>query len=697
MTPMQYPETRRTEETDERAGVTFPDPYHWLEANSEQVRDWQRAQGALAAEHVRQWPHFDALKRSVARFSVARFASVPRHAGGRWFRIAAPKGSTRPQALVADSPTGEGRVVFDPASENPTSSPFLSWISPSPNGLVLALGVCADGSENNTIRLIDVATGEQLRDPPTHVLMDNWLAGAQWRGDSSGFFYTALTGSTHDFRQAIFFYRLGDPSPVEPAAVPVPESSRDYSGVIVSRCGCWAVASHRLQTPAPVALLNLHDPEGEWRPFITNVAHTVAGHVVGNRYVAVTDVDAPRGRLVAIALDCTDPNNPANWEEILPQSEAVMRSVTPVGGYLYLNEFVDTYARVRIFGADGTPLGEISLPGKGAIAELPFPIMNLFPKGATESFLFGFSTLVSSWGIYRHWPGEASIETLSEPEVRVEGAVIEDHWAVSADGTRIPYHAVRLAQADLTKPRPTLLYAYGGFNAPWIPQFPGAMAAFIAAGGVFVHGHLRGGGEFGLHWWRDGRLKNKQNGYADLYAIAEDLIGRGVTRSDLLGVTGGSNGGLMAGVAITQRPELWRVAIPRVPLLDIIGAFRDPYGSFACRKEFGDPDDPIEVRRMAAFSPYQLVKSGTVYPATFIDAGDTDPRCPPWHARKFAAQLQAAQAGSGPILLHIWENVGHGWATDKDVQVEENTEWIAFAMQILGMIPADHSLPRARG
>jgi prolyl oligopeptidase len=211
------------------------------------------------------------------------------------------------------------------------------------------------------------------------------------------------------------------------------------------------------------------------------------------------------------------------------------------------------------------------------------------------------------------------------------------------------------------------------------------MAAFVAAGGVFVHAHLRGGGEFGLEWWQSGRMSRKQNGYDDLYAIAEDMIAAGLCTPRTLAVTGGSNGGLMAGVALTQRPELWAVVVPRVPVLDLVGACRDPYGRQAVMEEMADIEDPAEVLRLTTFSPYHLVRDGVSYPAVFLDAGDTDPRCPPWHARKLAARLQAATSSNAPILLHIWENVGHGWATDKDVAIIQNAEWLAFTLRHLGV------------
>ncbi len=668
--------TRATADVDVLAGVTFPDPYRWLEGDGPEVQLWQDEQGAEAAAYVRDWPHFDRLRESVARFSTARFEPLPRAAGGRWFRTVVPEGRTQASVVVSDEPTGEGRVLYDPALENAARPPFVSWISPSPDGRILAVGVCADGSEQNTIRLVDVETGAALPGAPTQTLMDNWTGGAHWLPDSSGFFFTGIDGMAVDLAQRVWLHRGGTTTEVDVPWLP----GSDYRMVVVARDGRHAVAVQRMMDPIPVAVARLDDLV--WHPFLTDVEGSVAGYLIDDAWVAVTDVGAPRGRLVRIPLA-----SPSVWEELVGEFDAVLRSVTPVGDVLYLAEFVDTYARVRIVDTAGRALGEVPLPGRGALVELPFPMMNLGAARPSDEFVFAFSTLTSSAGTYRHRPGAADLEVLSEPAVVIDGAVVEDRWATSADGTRVPYHLVHRADVPLDRPQPAMIYAYGGFNAPWVPSFPGPMAAFVAAGGVFVHGHLRGGAEFGREWWEGGRLANKQNGYADLYAIAETLIADGVTAPDRLAVTGGSNGGLMAGVAVTQRPDLWAAAIPRVPFLDVIGGCRDGYGNWVVRVEFGDPDDPAEVRRMAGFSPYHLVADGVAYPAVFLDSGDTDPRCPPWHARKFAARLQAATAGAAPILLRIWRNVGHGWATDKDIALTENTEWLAFAMKQLGLHP----------
>jgi prolyl oligopeptidase len=682
---LSYPDTRTEDAWDTLAGVSFPDPYRWLEQDSDEVRQWQEAQAKLASAHVREWPRFDQLRQLVARFSIERFVPLPRYAAGLWFRTHMADGSSQAEALVANEPMGEGRVLFNPITEDAVRPPFLSWIAPSPDGRTLALGVCSDGSEKNTIRLIDVVSGEALADPPPQPLMDNWTGGVQWLPDSSGFFFTAMTGAAGEMQQQVYLHRRS-PGGATTTIVDVPwVGEKEYRMVTVCDRGRYLVALERLFNPIPVAVAELDVGALRWRRFVGLIGHTVAGHIVGDRYIAVTDLGAPRGRLVSIALDAPNASDPESWQELVSESDAVLRAVTPIGEALYLTEFVDAYARLRIVDVHGSDLGEVPLPGCGAISQPPFPMMNLARTGHSEKFLFAFSSLTQSPGIYSHTLGQPAIETLQPPRVLLENAVVETRWAVSADGTRIPYHLVRRGDVTPSRPQPTLIYAYGGFNYPLVPQFPGPMASFVAVGGVFVHAHLRGGGEFGVEWWQGGRLGKKQNSYDDLYAVAEDLIRANLCTSQSLAITGHSNGGLLAGVAVTQRPDLWAVAIPRVPRLDLIGACRDAYGRMSTLEDRADPEDPNEVRRLATFSPYHLVRPGVDYPAVFLEAGATDPRCPAWHARKFAARLQCVTKGHFPILLHVWENAGHGLATEKNTAITQNTEWLAFTLRHLGV------------
>jgi len=687
-----YPPPPRSDDVEELAGLLFPDPFRPLEDGEDpDVRSWERAQAELVDGYLSALPWVDELRARVARYSVEARPSLPRFAAGRWFRTQYAARATQARAVVTDEPLGDGSVLFDP-SEHPDRegrTPFLSWLSPSPDGRLLAIGLCYDGSEANTIRVLEVDSRRLLEDRPSQLLSDNWVGGAQWLPDSSGFFYVALAGSLKEFQLRVYRHDVGRPARTEPEPVPLVEGPADiYLGVFLSRDGRWAVVSQGWSRPRPVAVLDLTKKDARWRAFLPEVDATLAGHMIGDEYVAVTDVDAPRGRLVAVPLTGEKSKDPTEWRVLVPESDAVLRSITPVGDFLYLSELVDTYSRVRIVDLEGQEVGEVPLPGRGAIGgwgQLS-PLLGLIPTGHPDEYVFSFSSLTESCGIYRHRPAPTELETLQAPEVRID-AVVEDFWANSADGTRIPYHLVCRPDLAADEPQPTLIWAYGGWNLPLVPAFPRAMAAFVDAGGIFVHAHLRGGGEFGREWWEQGRLRNKQNCYADLFAVGEDLIARGRTTSDRLGLVGGSNGGLMAGVALTQRPQLWRAVVPRVPLLDLFAWYREPFGRAGVAEELGDPHDPEEVARLASFSPYQLVEDGTAYPAVYVDVGATDPRCPPGHGRKFAARLQEATSSERPILLRVWDNVGHGGATAKDTEVAQSTAWLAFVIGELGLTP----------
>lgn len=677
-----YPPTRTVDDVATQAGITVPDPYRWLEAEDEEVHSWQRRQAEVATGLILGGQDREALRRLVEQYDAGARPALPRHAAGRWFR---PVGNA---VVAAAEPYGEGTpvVVLEDGA-------VLSWFEPSLDGRILAVGVCTDGSEHNTIRLVDAETGGVLPAPP-QVLHSAWAGGVSWSAGGDGFWFFALTGTSQEFTQAVFHHRLesGETS-LEP--IPVPPGSRDYTLVQPSADGRWLVASHRIGSPVPVAVRDLSDPLSGWRPFVTECAGTVAGHVVGDRYVAITDVGAACGRVVAIPLDAEDANDTDSWVELVAESDTVLRSLTPVGDHFYLSELDETFARVRVIDAEGRATDVVPLPGRGTIAAPFFPLTALAVGAPTDDFLFAFSTLTSSWEVHRHRPGEVQTDRLLAATVTLD-AVVEVGAAPAGDGTLVPFHVVSPADG-VDQPAPTLVSAYGAANVPLLPQYQPDLAAFVAAGGVLVQAHLRGGGEFGRDWYLAAHRETKHVRDDDLVAVAEHLVASGCTTSDRLALTGGSDGGLMCGVALTTRPDLWRAVLPRAPLLDLVAGMRDPYLDFVIRKAWGDPDDPVDVRRMIGRSPYELVQPA-VLPAVYVQAGAADPRCRPWHARKFVARLQAAQQGDAPVLLHVFEDAGHGAATSRDVAVAQDTEWLAFLVKELGLAlppPVSPSTPSA--
>ncbi|WP_436698630.1 prolyl oligopeptidase family serine peptidase [Nocardioides sp. BYT-33-1] len=666
-----FPPARTGDDVTTRAGVRVPDPYRWLEAEDDEVQAWQRRQAEIATGSILGGQDRASLRALVEEYDAGARPVLPRPAAGRWFR---PVGSA---VVVADEPYAPGRpvVVLEEGA-------VLSWLAPSPDGRVLAVGVCTDGSEHNTIRLVEVASGVRLPAPP-HVLHSAWAGGVSWAADSSGFWFLALTGAPEEFVQATFHHDLGSGrTVVEP--VPVPAGSREYTLVQPSPDGRWLVAAHRVGSPIPIAVRDLAAGDGRWRPFVTSCPGTVAGHVVGDRYVAVTDVGAARGRLVAIPLDAATPDDAGTWEELLPEGATVLRSVTPVGDHLYLAELDRTFARIRVLDRSGAVTGEVPLPGRGAVAAPFFALTGLAVGAPAAELVFAFSTLTTSWSVHRHRPGSDGLETLVGPAVTLD-AVVEEGAAPTTDGTRVPFHVVRPTSAP-SGPAPTLITAYGAANVPTLPSYQPDLAAFVAAGGTVVQAYLRGGGELGRDWYLAAHRATKHVRDDDLVAVAEHLLATGRTTTDRLALTGGSDGGLMCGVAVTTRPDLWRAVLPRAPLLDLVAGMRDPYLDFVIRKAWGDPDDPADVRRMIGRSPYELVRPG-VFPAVYVQAGAADPRCRPWHARKFVARLQAAQRGDAPILLHVFEDAGHGAATDPEVIVAQDVEWLGFLVRELGLSP----------
>lgn len=692
MSETPYPPTRADDSSQTLAGLTLADPYQWLEdGEAPEVRAWQAAQNARTVARLEAWPHAEALRAAVDRHPMPRWGAIPRFAGGHWFRRGRPAGGDMALVQIADAPRGPWRTLFDPsvgAGEHPRN---VEWLAPSPDGTIVAFGVSEGGDERNRIQLLDVASGLPLADEIPHVLMDGWVGGVQWLADSSGFYYSALDPDDPAFQTNVgFLHRLGEPAATTPEPLPPEE---DYDGWLVvetDRVGRWAVATMALWMTRPLYVRDLA-ADGPWRPLVAGLTgHWISGVIAGDHYVAVTDHGAERGRLVEIPLD--GGGDPSTWRELVPESDAVLRRVQLIGDRLYVVELVDTFSRVRVFERDGRFVREVALPGRGVISQEGWHVLTAHrPAAHPDEYLFAFTTPTESWAVYREDPESGAIEQLEAPEARLEGAVVESRWATSNDGAEVPYHLIRLETTTLDRPRPTLMSGYGGFNMPWHPKYVGAMAAFVEAGGVVCHSNIRGGGELGAHWWSDGRMQRKQQGYDDLFAIAETLIADGVATPETLAIQGTSGGGLLAGVALTQRPELWAVAVPRVAFVDILGACaRDPYGRNIVRTEFAsDLDDPDEVRRLASFAPCALVREGVRYPAVFLDAGDVDPRCPPWHARKLAAHLQAvAGPEDPPIVLRVWEDVGHAMNNGRETDVRQNSAWLGFVMERLGMVPA---------
>ena len=650
------------------------DEFKWLEHENMEAINWQQGQAERAGECLRSWPVSEPLRDRLKRFSAARRDIVPRYAGGKWFRI------DQSELVVSSEPFGKGKSF----STFWGDSVVILWISPCPAGETVAIGICEDASERNKILLLNVNAGELLNNPPPQLLMDGWTLPV-WAIDGSGFYFTALLGEPSSFEKGIFFHDIKSGTQTR-QEVPMPEDQEnDYAAVVVSSDGRYLHVNLGLLEPSPIAICDTWEKEPCWKLFRIQHEGMVVGIIIDRHFVALTTVEAPRGRVVSIPLE-GDPNDTGRWRELVPESKRVIRSMSSVGEYLYLSEFADMQSYVTVVDLEGRKISEVPLPERLCVLDGTYPYMDLSPKGHPDEYLFTACSPSQSSTVYRHRPGDDKPEVLLPPEVELGNVIIETNYAVSGDGVRIPFTIIQKKDlCGLKQPRPTLIHVYGGYNLILYPEYSRTMAAFVEAGGVYIYAHLRGGGEMGRNWWYGGSFKNKKKCFDDLYAIAEKLIDEKYTTTDLLALTGTSNGGMVCGVAITQRPDLWAVVVPQAARFDLLLSLKEPYGRFSIKSDRVDPDDPEASSRLASYSPYHAIKEGASYPAVFITGGATDPRCPALHARKFAARLQKSSVSGKPVLIHIWEKAGHGIATTADIKLDQDAEWLAFVMMRLGM------------
>jgi len=624
------------------------DPHGWLEEESAETDTWEREQDARAVAHLQEWAGLARLREQVGRADLDSRVFAPSRAGGRWFRLVVHEPYASPVLHVSDRPDDPGRVLLDPGHG------WLDWAYPSPDGSLVAAGISERASEQSVLHLVDVASGRLLPERIPHTS----FGVVAWLPDAIGFYYNRGLGpDTEQPQKHVFFHRVGD----EPRAEPEPAVFRDDEEFIwpqVSDDGRRIAAVSSEAEPRPDSVLDREAGDGVWRPFLLGRPGVFNGFIHGDSYVAITSEGAPRGRLVRMPLD----GGP--WAELVPEGEAVMRSIQRAGDLLVLHELVETRSRLRLLTLDGAPAGEVPLPPDSAVGPLAQAVVEGAVSVDEGGLVFVLGTFAATPSLVRYDLASGRLETL------VAGAprpyAVDASYRRTAGGTT--YWHLRRADADPAAP--ALVYGYGGWNIAFgLPAGLGVYEPFVAAGGTLVLPHLPGGGEHGVDQWEAGMRDRKQSSYHALYEVAEEL------EAARVGVEGASNGGLLASVAVTQRPALWDAVVALVPVTDLLRGPRDPYvAEFAL--EYGDP---AVDGWLADYSPYQHVVDGEEYPPVLVVSGDTDVRCPAWHGRKLAARLQEAGA---PALFRLRRDAGHQVAAHRDAH-----EWLGFLMRHLGLEP----------
>ncbi len=659
-------------------GITFDDPYAWLQADTEEALVWQKARTEEAVSAARDTGWFDTVYASGQRHAGLHMELVmpPRRLGGRWFWRDADGA-----IFVGDSPKAAGRALVTPADlvDADDPRPAQVWFfEPSPDGRWCAVAYAPGGDTDGWWVVVDVASGAPTAARVPSLLFNSPRPG--WLPGGAGF-YLADRTETAAHRLSLITPEgtLRNEVTFSPSEVPLSVPSIVPQ---VAPEGRWVAG---LSAPHELVVLQLGDvAAGTWRPFLPRdfEGECYGDWLDGDTYLAIVTDGAPRGRLVAIPAATS--RDRSTWREVLSESEAVLRTVVVTSTHVVLLVLRDVSLGIELLDHAGAPVGPVPVPPYSATMRTLLRITQ-----PTEELVIDRGSFLEPPAAYRVDTTARVLDPISEPAPALEGVVVRQEFAAAADGTRIPYFVIHRVGIETGSPQPTLVYAYGGYNAPITPTYLGHIVPFVDAGGVFVVANIRGGGEYGSAWHLAARRHTKQTTFDDLYAVAEQLIAAGATTPDLLALTGFSNGGSTAGIALVQRPDLWRVVAPGAPQFDWMepvgpGPASDAMRSYAT-SEYGDPDDPADAAVIFGISAYHNIRDGVAYPAVFSTFGASDPGCAPYHGRRFTARLRDATSSGRPVHLRVWPDTGHGGTGDLGVQW--NAEWLAFVMQQLGMTP----------
>jgi prolyl oligopeptidase len=683
-----YPQTMRGDTVETQFGVQVADPYRWLEndvRNDPRVREWVTAQNRVTDAFLAQLPHREAFRARMRQmYDFERF-SVPERAGNRYFYTRNDGLQNQSVLYVREGLNGAPRVLIDPNGWSQDGATALAEWEVSPDGRFVAYAVQDGGSDWRTIRVLDVATGQPLGDEVRWAKFTN----IDWAKDNGGFFYSrfpepdqAQQFQSLNENQAVYFHRVGTPQAQDRQVFARPDQPRLSNTAEVSDDGRWLIvySSEGTDDRYDVHLVDLRQRNAAPRALITGRTHDWA--YLGNQgdtFFFRTNLDAPRQRVVALDLSQRTPQP----RQVIGQRDALLSTASMIGGRLIATYLSAANSEVRTFDLSGRELSRIQLAD--AIGTT-----SGFEGGPedTETF-YSFASFNRPATIYRYdvRTGESSV--FAQPELSFDPARYEVRQVryASRDGTEVPMFLIR--RRDLPAgPQPTLLYGYGGFNIAEQPRFQPRWMTWVDMGGVLAVANLRGGSEFGAEWHDAGRRANKQNVFDDFIAAAEYLIREGVTTNRNLAIEGRSNGGLLVGAVVNQRPDLFAAALPGVGVMDMLRFDRFTAGRYWV-DDYGYPNREADFRTLWAYSPYHNIRPNVAYPPVLVTTADTDDRVVPGHSFKYISALQHANPNGNPHLIRIETRAGHGSGKPTDKQIEEYGDMYAFAAHFTGMrLPA---------
>jgi prolyl oligopeptidase len=679
--PPAYPKAPKGDVVDTYHGVKVADPFRGLEeADAPQTVAWVDAQNALTRSMLDR-PQRAALRTRLEQLFDYPRLSAPERQGDRLFYFR--NTGLQNQAVMFVKEKGVERVLLDPNTLSADGTVALGSATPTNDGTLLGYTISRSGSDRQEILVRDVATGKDLPDR----LQWAKFTDTTWTPDNKGFYYTrfpqpgTVPAADENYFGKIYYHRLGDAQEKDVLVFERPDSREAFPAVQITLDGRWLVLTSIMgatdKTEVHVLDRTAPDAQPVLLPF-TKGFQDAWGFVgeSGGRFFFVTNEGAPLYKLAAVDYG----KGSLQPLVVVPEGKDKLSTAALVDDKLVVMRMHDANDRVLVHGLDGKLINEIPLPTLGSVVELN-------GEADDKELYLAFTSFTFPTTPYRYDFATRKLEAVEKTAGRVDpfGYEVRQVWYPSKDGTRVPMFLVHKKGLAKDGQRPTLLYGYGGFNVPMNPAYSPSRFVWLDKGGILAVANLRGGGEFGEQWHEAGMLEKKQNVFDDFIAAAEFLIKDGYTRPARLAIQGGSNGGLLVGAAITQRPELFGAAVCQVPVADMLRYHLFTVGRYWI-PEYGSADDAAQFKFLYAYSPLHRVKDGVAYPATLVTTADTDDRVAPGMAKKFAARLQEATAGPHPILIRVETKAGHGGGKPISKQIDEAADMYTFLMWQLGML-----------
>src|SRR5580692_10484166 len=667
-------------------GTKVVDKYRWLEdGNSPETRKWVAEEMAYTRALLDPLPGRDAIHKRLTELLSMGDIGVPRIGGKYYFYTRREGLQNQPVLYVREGVDGKDRVLVDPNQLAADGTVALDWFEPAVHGKYLAYGTSASGSEMSTLHIVETKTGNPLPD----TIERTRAASIAWSLNNSGFYYTRypkkgdVPEGQERYNRHVFYHELGTDPEKDPLIFGEGRDPQDWPEVSFDNDGrMLLITVAQGWTKTELFLMDLKKGTPPTR-ITTGKNFLYSGTVYNGRIYIVTNEDAPRFRLFMAEAGDYERDD---WKEIIPQTGGVLKDAELWGGKILAQYEQNATSELKVFDLGGNLLGNLTLPGIGSI-------FTSQGKWDRDEIFYGFESYTVPRSIYRY-DLETRATTLwakvDAPAIDPTAYEVQQEWYQSKDGTRVPMFLVHKKGLKKDGDNPTLLTGYGGFNVSLTPEFDSDIYLWLEHGGIYAVANLRGGAEFGEDWHRAGMLDKKQNVFDDMIGAAEYLISEKYTSANRLAIKGGSNGGLLMGAMITQRPDLFRAVVCQVPLLDMLR-----YQDFQIAKlwipEYGNAENAEQFKWLYAYSPYHHVKAGMEYPAVLFMTADSDSRVDPMHARKMTALMQASAANGGsrvrPILLRVENSAGHGEGTPVSKQIEEGTDVWGFLFWQLGVKP----------